>query len=218
MKFNKPLVFAGITVTSLIIIGSMRMSGPQDEAEKTEATSIQLNQIEQVVQQAKEVGKAEGAREAIAPSSLPQAVATRDAILNSAQEFAQQDLADLVCARSAQYLKAASNLQHSSSVDVERWLLNQLTQENAATKELLILKGSLDGSAEHVEALDNPVINRAAILQSLYALYVGEQRSCRVAPYDSTTKIDDFAFEARRIKENQRRAVSLEVSSNEKSF
>ncbi|NET36882.1 MAG: hypothetical protein F6K19_33455 [Cyanothece sp. SIO1E1] len=213
MKFSKPLVFAGVVVTSLIVVGSFRLAGSNDDTAAAEV-GIQLTQIEQAVQRAKQIGKAEGAREAIAPPSLPQALAVRDAILISAQEFAQQDLADLVCARSAQYLKAASDLQHSGSVDVERWLLNQLTKENAATKELLVLKGSLDGSAEHVEALDNPVINRAAILQSLYALYVGEQRSCRVAPYDSTTKIDDFAFEARRIKENQQRAISMEVRTD----
>lgn len=210
IKYLKPAIFSGLVVSSLIVVGAVRItSGSQPTAEAPNPDAM-LGQINQAVAGAKAVGHDEGMRDAVAPPTLPAALATRSAVLDTALELAQSDVDNLLCARSAQYLSAAQERQHSASVDVERWLLDQLGKENAQVKELMATNGSMDGSANHAAALDSPLRNRAAILQALNALYVGENRSCRVAAFDSATQIDSFNFEAMRIKEAQRQAVTAQ--------
>lgn len=208
IKFAKPLLFGVLVAGSLVVVGAIRLATPQSTAPTAPNPEGMLGQINQAVAGAKAVGRDEGMREAISPSSLPAALATRGAILDTALELAQSDVDNLLCARSAQYLVAAQARQHSDSVDVERWLLDQLAKENRQVKELMANNGSMDGSATHAAALDSPLRNRAAILQALNALYVGENRSCRVAAFDSATQIDSFNFEAQRIKENQAASVT----------
>ena len=208
IKYLKPVIFSGLVVSSLIVVGALRIaSGGQPAAEDPHPDAM-LGQINQAVGTARDVGREQGMRDAVAPQTLPAAIATRSAVLDTALELAQSDVDNLLCARSAQYLRAAQDRQHSDSVDVERWLLDQLAKENAQVKELMATNGTMDGSATHAAALDSPLRNRASILMALNALYVGENRSCRVAAFDSATQIDSFNFEAMRIKENQSAAVA----------
>lgn len=214
IKFAKPLVFGCVVASSLIVVGAVRIASKQPAPEGTDPNAV-LPQVGQAVQGAYGEGRNQGMREATAPPDLPAALATRGAVLESALELAQVDVDNLLCARSAQYLTAAQSKQHSESVDVERWLLDQLAKENQAVKELMATNGSMDGSATAAAALDSPLRNRAAILQALNALYVGENRSCRVAAFDSATQIDAFGFEAQRIKANQRSAVAAPAQTQE---
>lgn len=209
-KYLKPIIFAGIVASSLIVVGAVRIAGDRPTETAEADPNAVLPQVGQAVQGAYGAGREEGMREAVAPPTLPAALATRAAVLDTALELAQADVDNLLCARSAQYLSAAQARQHSDSVDVERWLLDQLGKENAQVKELMATNGSMDGSATHAAALDSPLRNRAAILQALNALYVGENRSCRVAAFDSATQIDSFNFEAMRIKEAQRQSVTAQ--------
>jgi hypothetical protein len=210
IKFAKPLAFGLVVVSSLIVVGAFRLAAPKGDTAAADPNAM-LPQVGQAVQGAFGAGKDEGMREAIAPSTLPAALATRGAILEGAIELAQADVDSLLCARAAQYLSAAQSRQHSDSVDVERWLLDQLGKENRQIKELMAANGSMDGTATHAAALDSPLRNRAAILQALDSLYVGENRSCRVAAFDSATQIDSFNFEAMRIKENQQQSVAPDM-------
>jgi hypothetical protein len=203
----KFIAFGVIAAGSLLAVGAVRLATP-DAPEETTTPVDALPQIEQAVNESRELGRQQGIREAVAPETLPASLAARSAVLETATDFAYLDLENLVCARSAQYLKAASERQHQQSVDVERWLLDQLTNENTAIKELMAANGSMDGSAQSAESLDSPLLNRAAILDALDQLYTGESRSCRVAAFDSATRIEAFNFEARRIKDNQHNAVT----------
>lgn len=210
-KFAKPLIFGGIVASSLIVVGAIRIAtGNPPTATEGPDPNAMLGQINQAVGTARDVGRDEGIRDAVAPPTLPAALATRAAVLDNALELAQADVDSLLCARSAQYLTAAQDRQHSDSVDVERWLLDQLAQENAQVKELMATNGSMDGSANHAAALDSPLRNRAALLMALNAIYVGENRSCRVVAFDSSTQIDSFNFEAQRIKAAQQQAVTTQ--------
>lgn len=207
----KFIAFGGIVAASLLIVGAIRLSAPDGNTDDTATPSDALPQIEQAVNESRELGRSQGIRDAVAPETLPAAIATRAAALESASDLAYLDLDNLVCARSAQYLKAASERQHSQSVDVERWLLDQLNNENNQIKELMAAHGSMDGSAQNAELLRSPIVNRVAILDAINQIYTGESRSCRVAAFDSSTRIDAFNFDARRIKENQQRAVTAPV-------
>ena len=210
-KFIKPLIFGSIVASSLIVVGAIRITtGNRPTVTEGPNPDAMLGQINQAVGTAREVGREEGLREAVAPPTLPAALATRSAVLDTALELARSDVDNLLCARSAQYLTAAQDRQHSDSIDVERWLLDQLGKENREVKELMATNGTMDGSATHAGALDSPLRNRAAILMALNALYVGENRSCRVAAFDSSTQIDSFNFEAQRIKAAQRQAVTAQ--------
>ena len=215
INFAKPLVFGGLVAGSLIVVGAIRLATPQGTDATAPNPEGMLGQINQAVGTARDVGREQGMRDAVAPKTLPAALATRSAVLDTAMELAQSDVDNLLCARSAQYLRAAQERQHSDSVDVERWLIDQLGKENAQVKELMATNGTMDGSATHAAALDSPLRNRAAILQALNALYVGENRSCRVAAFDSATQIDSFLFEAMRIKENQAAAVAAPTQTVE---
>jgi hypothetical protein len=210
IKFAKPLVFGVVVASSLIVVGAVRLTAPKGDTAAADPNAL-LPQVGQVVQGAFGAGKDEGIRETVAPPTLPAALAARGAVLDTAVELAQADVETLLCARAAQYLSAAQTRQHSESVDVERWLLDQLSKENAEVKRLMATNGSMDGSAGAAAALDSPLRNRAAILQALNALYVGENKSCRVAAFDSATQIDSFSFEAMRIKENQQQSVAPAV-------
>lgn len=210
-KYVKPLIFGGIVAGSLIVVGAIRITtatapAPTDGPDP----NAMLGQINQAVGTARDVGKEEGIREAVAPPTLPAALATRSAVLDTALELAHSDVDNLLCARSAQYLRSAQEKQHSEAIDVERWLLDQLAKENAQVKTLMANNGTMDGSATHAAALDSPLRNRAALLLALNALYIGENRSCRVAAFDSSTQIDSFNFEAQRIKAAQQQAVTAQ--------
>ena len=208
MPIAKPILFGGIVAGSLIVVGAARIATrPAAPATNTTDPNAMLGEINNAVGTARAVGREQGMREATAPPNLDAALAARGAVLESALELAQADVDTLVCARAGQYLASARDAQTAGAVDVERWLLGQLTKENQAIKTLMATHGSMDGSGGNATALDSPLRNRAAILFALRALYAGESPSCRVAAFDSSTQIDSFTFEASRIKENQQRAM-----------
>jgi len=208
MPIAKPLIFGGIVAGSLIVVGAARIATrPATVATNATDPNAMLGEINTAVGTARAVGREQGMREATAPPNLDAALAARGAVLESALELAQADVDTLVCARAGQYLTSAREAQTAGAVDVERWLLGQLTKENQAIKTLMATHGSMDGSGTNATALDSPLRNRAAILFALRALYAGESPSCRVAAFDSSTQIDSFGFEASRIKENQQRAM-----------
>jgi len=212
MKLAKPLIFGGVVAASLIVIGGARIAmGPSNESANDLDPDTMLGEVNRAVRGARDTGWEQGMREATSPKSLDAALSTRSATLDSALELAISDIDSLACARAGQYLSSARDAQANGAADVERWLLNQLNQENRQIKELMATHGSMDGSATNASALDSPLRNRAAILMALNALYVGESPSCRVAAFDSATQIDSFAFEANRIKENQQRAMKGQV-------
>lgn len=213
MPIPKPLVFGGIVAASLIVVGAARIA-TRTTATQTNTTdpNAMLGEINSAVGTARAVGHEQGVREAVAPPNLDAALVARGAVLESALELAQADVDALVCARAGQYLTSAREAQATGAVDVERWLVGQLTQENAAVKTLMANHGSMDGSGGNAAALDSPLRNRAAILFALRSLYAGESPSCRVAAFDSSTQIDSFSFEASRIKENQQRAMQPQPS------
>ena len=213
MQIAKPILFGGIVAASLIVVGAARIA-TRTTATQTNTTdpNAMLGEINSAVGTARAVGHEQGVREAVAPPNLDAALVARGAVLESALELAQADVDALVCARAGQYLTSAREAQATGAVDVERWLVGQLTQENAAVKTLMANHGSMDGSGGNAAALDSPLRNRAAILFALRSLYAGESPSCRVAAFDSSTQIDSFSFEASRIKENQQRAMQPQPS------
>lgn len=208
-NYKKPLIFGGIVLGSLIVVGAVRVaSAPRATESTTPDPNALLSEINGAVGTARAVGHEQGRRDATAPPTLNAALATRQAVLESALELAVADVDTLLCARAGQYLTSATQAQSEGAVDVERWLLNQLTKENATIKSLMATHGTMDGSGTNAAALDSPLRNRAAILQALRSLYAGESPSCRVAAFDSATQIDSFGFEAARIKANQQRAMT----------
>lgn len=207
----KPLIFAGVVVSSLIVVGAARLTAPKSPAGAApDSPPVSLETINQVVAGAKAAGHEEGVEAATAPPTLDASLATRAASLTQALELSTADVDNLVCARATQYAKAAADQQATASIDVERWLLAQLGKENDAVKALMAARGSMDGSAGNATALDSPLRNRAAILAALNALYTGDPKGsgCRVAAFDSSTQVDAFLFQARRIKEAQSAAVT----------
>lgn len=212
MKFAKHLVFAGVVFGSMAVVGVSRLvtAPKQAQGNPQDPTQDMAAQVSQAVLQAKAAGTQEGIEQAIAPPTLDAALAGRQAALDKAKELAVADAQNLICARADQYLSAAKQQQVSASLDIERWLLAQLAKENDQVKALMATHGSLDGTAANAQALDSPLRNRAAILAALSTLYTGDSTGtgCRVVAFDSSTQVDGFLFNARRIKESQTSTVT----------
>lgn len=210
MKFAKHFVFVAVVFGGMILVGSLKVATAPRQAQSGPKPGDVNLEVSQAMQQAKAEGTAEGMAQAVAPPTLDAALAGRQAALDKALELAHADSQNLICARADQYLKAASEQQVTAALDVERWLLSQLAKENDSVKALMAVQGSMDGTAANAQTLDSPLRNRAAILAALSTLYTGDKTGtgCRVVAFDSSTQVDGFLFNARRIKESQTSAVS----------
>jgi len=201
----------------LVLVGASKLATSPPAAADPDA---QLAETEAMLKDAYSEGAQQGVRDTVAgnPDALTlQATAQMDAAL----EQSQGDIDALVCARSAQYLKSASDYAQQQQTNAEAWLRAQLQQENTAVKNLLTQYGALSGNSQQVSLVSDPLINRAAIILALKN--IGGVVSCRVAPYESATAIDGAIFTANRIEANRKQWASMpapqptaaEVASNE---
>lgn len=153
------------------------------------------------------------------PATKPtQIESQRNHYLHAAIESLDSELNKLVCARAAYFQSKALEQQQSIGASPEKWLLDQLQQQNSNLLQTTTELGGFSGDAGSQQAGRTLTIDSLAILQALQQIYSNESKNCISEPYQAGEFVSAYLIRAsqhRSALEQQATQSQAEVAKNE---